>query len=111
MCCGRGTLSRTAFFRFYLPYALYFGRLVVEPADIGLSAYCARSRAAASRMHPTRGVVWLGKVARHNSRVIPAASNGGKNGRGVIVGCLQQYQLPIGFRPGYKSSGMAAHTP
>ena len=45
-------------FRFYLPYALHFGRLVVEAADKGLSAYSARSRTAASRVHPTRGVIW-----------------------------------------------------
>ena len=43
---------------YYLPCALYFGRLVVEAAGMGLSAYSARTRTAASRLHPTRGVVW-----------------------------------------------------
>ena len=48
--------------------------------------------------------------ATYNSRVLPAASNSGMNGRGVIVGCLQQYQITMGFRPGNKSSGMAERT-
>ena len=30
---------------------------------------------------------------------------------GVIVGCLQQYQITMGCRPCNKSSGMAARTP
>ena len=50
---------------------------------------------------PCLGFVWLGKVAQHNSGVHSAA---GKlvvagNGRGVIVGCLQQYQKTMGIRP------------
>ena len=65
----------------------------MEVADIGLSAYCTRRRTTASRVNPTRGVVWLGNVARHNSRVLLAAGNSGRNGREVIVGCLQQYQV------------------
>ena len=68
-------------------------------------------RSAASRVHPTRVVVWEDKVAWHNSRVLPAARNSGRNGRGVIVGCLQQYQMTTGLRSGNKSSGMAARTP
>ena len=75
------------------------------------SAFPARSRMAASRVHPTRGVVWEGKVARHISCVLPAAGNCGRKGRGVIVGCLQQYQITMGFRPGNKPSGMAVRTP
>ena len=63
---------------------------------------------------PCLGFVWLGKVAQHNSGVHSAA---GKlvvagNGRGVIVGCLQQYQKRWGFvRMAIKSSGMVARTP
>ena len=40
-------------FRYCLPCALYFGRLVVEAAEMGLSAYSARNHMAASRVHPT----------------------------------------------------------
>ena len=63
---------------------------------------------------PCLGFVWLGKVAQHNSGVHSAA---GKlivagNGRGVIVGCLQQYQKRWGFvRMAIKSSGTVARTP
>ena len=42
--------------------------------------------------------------------MLPAAGNSGRNGRGVIVGFLQQYQITTGFPPGNKSSGMAACT-
>ena len=45
---------------------------------------------------PCLGFVWLGKVAQHNSGVHSAAGVAG-NGRGVIVGCLQQYQKRWGF--------------
>ena len=48
----------------------------MEAAGTGLSAFSARSRVAASY-------------------VLPAVDNGGRNGRGLIVGCLQQYQLTI----------------
>ena len=64
-----------------------------------MSAHFAISRTVASRVHPTRRVAWLGKATRRNSRVHSAA---GKlavagNGRGVTVGCLQQYQQRWGF--------------
>ena len=63
---------------------------------------------------PYLGCVWWGKATWHNSRVYSAA---GKlevagNGRGVIVGSLQQYQKRWAFvRMTIKSSGMAARTP
>ena len=79
-------------------------------ADMGLSEHCARRRTAASRVHPAWGVVWEGKISQHNSRVLPAADDCGRNGRGVVVGCLQQHQVMMGFHSGYKSSGMAART-
>ena len=41
-----------------------------------------------------------GKVARHNGRVLLAAGNSGKNGRGIFVGFLQQNQITRGVRPG-----------
>ena len=41
---------------------------------MGSSAFSARRRMAANY-------------------VLPAAGNSGRNGRGLIVGCLQQYQL------------------
>ena len=48
----------------------------MEAAGIGLPAFSARSRMAASY-------------------VLPAADNSDRNGRGLIVGCLQQYQITI----------------
>ena len=62
---------------------------------MGLLAYSTRDRAAAGGVHPTWGMVWQGKVARHNSHVLPTAGNSGRNGRGVIIGCLQQWQTNI----------------
>ena len=58
----------------YLPCALYFKRLVVEAAGVELSAFSARGCMA-------------------TSYVLPAAGNSGRNGRGLIVGCLQQYRF------------------
>ena len=43
--------------------------------------------------------------------MLPAAGNSGRKGRRVIVGCLQQHRITMEFRPGNKSSGMAARTP
>ena len=45
-----------------------------------LIANSARSRTAASRVHPTGGLVRWGKVARHNGRVHSAAvkNSGGR---------------------------------
>ena len=60
-----------------------------------MSARFVIIRTAASGVHPARRDVWWSKATRHNNRVHSAA---GKlavvagNGRGVIVGCLQQYQ-------------------
>ena len=48
----------------------------MDAAGMGLSAFSARSRMSASY-------------------VLPAAGNSGRNGRGFIVGCLQQYRLTI----------------
>ena len=64
-----------------------------------MSAHFAISRTATSRVHPTRRVVWWGNATRHNSRVHSAAGKLGVagNGRGVIVGCLEQYQQRWGF--------------
>ena len=59
---------------------------------MGLSAFPARSRIAASY-------------------VLPSAGNSGRNGRGLIVGCSAVPNSDIGIRPGNKSSGMAASTP
>ena len=78
---------------------------------MGLSAHSARSRTVASRVNPTWGVVWWGKVARHNNLVLPSTGNNGRNGRGIIAGCLRQLQITMGFHPGKNSSGMAARTP
>ena len=84
-----------------------------EKADVVyMSAHFAISRTAASRVHLTWGL--FGRAKSHSIIVHSAA---GKlavvgNGRGVIVGCLQQYQKTMGFRPdGIKSNGMAARTP
>ena len=64
-----------------------------------MSAHFAINHTAASRVRPTGRVVWWGRATRHNSRVHSAA---GKlavagNGRGVIVGCRQQYRKRWGF--------------
>ena len=66
----------------------------VESRCGNIVAYFAISRTATSRVHPTERVVWWGKATRHNSRVHSAAGKLAvvENGRGVIVGCLQQYR-------------------
>lgn len=58
VCSRRGRFSRTVFFSHYLPFALHFGRLAVEAADVVLSAHSARRRTAVSRAHPTWAGVW-----------------------------------------------------
>ena len=69
-----------------------------------MSADTAKSRTAASRVHSTWGVVWWGKVAPHNSRVHSAAGKSAVagTGRGVIGGCLQQYQYNDGVSSGWQ---------
>ena len=64
-----------------------------------MSAHFAISRTAASRVHPTRRVVSWGEATWLNSRVHSAAGKlaVARNGRGVIVGCLQQYRKRWGF--------------
>ena len=56
VCCERGIVkSHGIYFRLFLMYALQLTRLGV---GMGLSAHSARSRGAASRVHPIWGVVW-----------------------------------------------------
>ena len=76
---------------------------------MGLSAHSARSRTAVCTLPGG----WFGRAKSrgYTSSVLPAAGNSGKNGCGIIVSCLQQYQMTVGFRPGNNSSGMAARTP
>ena len=104
---GRGLLSRTAFIFVFLRRMhstsegwLWRQQIWDQSETRGnMSAHSAISRTAASRVHPT----WV-SFGRAKSRSIIAGehSAAGKlavpgNGRGVIVGCLQQYQQRWGF--------------
>ena len=90
-------------------------------ADMGLigneekhvCTFCDRSHGR-QPCAPYLGFAWWGKATWHNSRVLSAAGKlaVARNGRGIIVGCLQQYQKRWGFvRMAIKSSGMVARTP
>ena len=79
---------------------------VEEKADVdvignegNMSAYFAIRHAAANRVHPTGTAVWWGKATRNDSRVHSAVGKlaVAENGRGVLVGCLQQYRKRWGF--------------
>ena len=56
-----GFYSRGIYFVTYLPCALYFRRLVGDAAGMGLSAFSARGRMAASRVHPTMASDLVGR--------------------------------------------------
>ena len=106
MRSGGGILSRTAW-----PCALRDsssssscksrGKQMWEKSKTrgNMSAYFTMSRTVASRVYSAGRVVWWGKATRRNSRVHSAAGKRavGGNGRGVIVGCLRQYQQRWGF--------------
>ena len=61
-----------------------------------MSAHFVRSRTADNACTPYREG-WCGKVARHIAACILLLVAVQANGRGIIVGCLQQYQQRWGF--------------
>ena len=67
---------------YYLPCALYFGRLVVEAAGMGLSAYSARSR-------------WPPAVC-----TLPGEWFGRANSRGIIAACFLLLVAVVGMDVG-----------
>ena len=80
-----------------------------EKADVVyMSAHFAISRTIASRVHPTWGLLRGATPCGITAACILLL----ENGRGVIVGCLKQYQKRWGLvRMAIKSSGVAARTP